>query len=317
MITKNSAFSFENGGKMMNMDSIVLGILALLPAVVLCVYIFVKDRNEKEPLWLLFLLIGLGAVAVFPAMILEEGASAVTNGIFEPFGYDFMGYYIYPDSVYYAYNIVDNFVGVALIEEGLKWLIMFFVTRKSKQFNSLFDGIVFAVFVSLGFAALENIMYVFSYGFDTAIIRMFVSVPAHAFFGVIMGMFYSIWHIETGAKKIETELISSGKIIVYPKNTSRFKTGSWLAKSLIIPVLCHGFFDFCCSVDNELFQYLRYPFIIILYVYCFNKVRKMSKIDINDNIGSLVRFFAVYPEIEEELKKQQGINNNVEQKQNI
>jgi RsiW-degrading membrane proteinase PrsW (M82 family) len=81
---------------------------------------------------------------------------------------------------------------VALVEEFSKFAFVRFVLYRNKNFNEPFDGIVYAVMVSMGFATFENVMYVYSYGLETGILRMFTAVPAHATFGVIMGYFLGI-----------------------------------------------------------------------------------------------------------------------------
>jgi RsiW-degrading membrane proteinase PrsW (M82 family) len=84
---------------------------------------------------------------------------------------------------------VQAFIVVALVEEFSKYVIVKLYAQKNKEFNESFDGIVYAVFVSMGFAALENVLYVFQYGVATGITRAFTAVPAHAVFGVLMGYF--------------------------------------------------------------------------------------------------------------------------------
>ena len=78
------------------------------------------------------------------------------------------------------------FILVGLVEEGSKWIILKSFTWKNKEFNYIYDAIVYAVFVSLGFAALENIIYVLNGGITTAITRTIFSIPGHTFFGVFM-----------------------------------------------------------------------------------------------------------------------------------
>jgi RsiW-degrading membrane proteinase PrsW (M82 family) len=83
----------------------------------------------------------------------------------------------------------NAFFKVALIEEFSKFIFVRFVLYRNKNFNEPFDGIVYSVIVSMGFATVENIVYVFQYGFATGILRLFTAVPAHAAFGILMGYF--------------------------------------------------------------------------------------------------------------------------------
>ena len=153
-------------------------VIGLLPAALLLFYIYKMDRIEKEPKGLLIGLFFLGVGATIPTIIVELLLSILNNGIF--FGSFTNDYeYLAVDGRMYLYEFVNNFFGIALVEEGFKWLFMFLLTRKSRHFNYLFDGIVYAVFVSLGFAIYENILYVFNYGLSTALLRA-VSVSSSA-----------------------------------------------------------------------------------------------------------------------------------------
>jgi RsiW-degrading membrane proteinase PrsW (M82 family) len=109
---------------------------------------------------------------------------------------------------------------VALVEEFSKFLFVRFILFKNQNFNEPFDGIVYAVMVSMGFATLENVMYVYQYGFMTGVLRMFTAVPAHAVFGIMMGYFL-------GRAKFTVE-----QQIIY----------SLLA--LLVPTLFHGAYDY-------------------------------------------------------------------------
>ena len=90
-------------------------------------------------------------------------------------------------------SILDMFIKaffvVALVEEFSKYLIVRFAAQRNKEFNEPYDGIVYAVAVSMGFAALENVLYVYSYGFETGLFRAFTAVPAHATFAILMGYY--------------------------------------------------------------------------------------------------------------------------------
>ena len=171
----------------MTVNTILLVIAGLVPAVVLCFYVFSKDKVEKEPLPLLLKLLLLGAISCLPAAYLETAIISVIDGIFKNLTMTPILDRIYK-AVYY-------FIGVALVEEGLKWLILYYVTKNNKEFNCIFDGMIYAIFVSLGFAAFENVLYVMEYGWINAVMRAILSVPGHMFFAVMMGWYYSLWHI--------------------------------------------------------------------------------------------------------------------------
>ncbi len=147
--------------------------IALAPGLAIGLYIYLKDKHEREPLPLLLISFGYGVLST-----LVTFAISLPVGWFIEFRAD--------DLVHQFY---DAFFKVALIEEFSKFLFVRFILFPNRNFNEPFDGIVYAVMVSMGFATLENIVYVFEYGFGTGVLRMFTAVPAHATFGVMMGYF--------------------------------------------------------------------------------------------------------------------------------
>ena len=175
-------------------------LLALAPACVLLFYIWKKDKSEKEPPGLLLLLFFGGVLSCLPASILE---TLLITPIEQAFGFDDATTIADGGVSFVIGSFLEYFFGVALVEEGLKFLVMFLLTHKSRHFNSLFDGMIYAIFVSLGFAAFENIFYVFDYGVGTALVRAVMSVPGHMFFAVFMGYYYSMWHLYKTANTVE------------------------------------------------------------------------------------------------------------------
>ena len=271
-------------------------ILSLLPAAALCAYVYRKDRVDKEPPALLAKLFFLGVVICFPAIHIESLLDFVIEGFFSLFGVSY-GEDVYLDTpTFYAYQFVGNLFGVALVEEGLKWLVLFFVTRNNKNFNSFFDGIIYSVFVSLGFAAYENVQYVFSFGFSTAVMRALTAVPGHMFFAVIMGLQYSRWHALTNARNVE-KAIRAGNPSFRPVIDPKPK----LALSIVLPVLFHGAYDFCCSFENAFWVVMFYLLLAALYAYCFSSVRKISKMDADDMTVATWLVTKYHPEFGETL----------------
>ncbi len=147
--------------------------LALAPGTAIALYIYLKDHHEREPLHLLILCFLYGCLS-----------TAVTLLISVPVNFLIL---TAPDSV--IDQFVNAFFKVALVEEFSKFIFVRFVLFRSIHFNEPFDGIVYAVMVSMGFATLENVVYVYEFGFMTGVLRMFTAVPAHAVFGIIMGYY--------------------------------------------------------------------------------------------------------------------------------
>lgn len=148
-------------------------VLALAPGVAIALYIFLKDKHEREPLHLLLISFFYGVLSTFVTLFISWPVNAL----------------ILTDEGNAAHQFVNAFFKVALIEEFCKFIFVRFILFNNKNFNEPFDGIVYAVMVSMGFATLENILYVYQYGFATGVMRMFTAVPAHAAFAVMMGYF--------------------------------------------------------------------------------------------------------------------------------
>ena len=146
---------------------------AALPALVLMRYIYRKDTVEKEPAGLLVRCVVGGVFSALLAVVLEEIGESVLSRL------------ISPDSRLFI--LLLAFLVVAGAEECAKFLFLKRATWRNPNFNYRFDGVVYAVFVSLGFAAFENVGYVMGYGLSVAPLRAVLSIPAHMSFAVFMG----------------------------------------------------------------------------------------------------------------------------------
>ncbi|GGI57640.1 PrsW family intramembrane metalloprotease [Winogradskyella haliclonae] len=150
-------------------------LLAIAPILAISTYIYFQDKHEKEPLGLLIKSFLLGAfVSVLIVLVLY-----LITGRFIPITDKF--------SVWQQF--IQAFIVVALSEEFSKYVIVKYYAQPKKDFNEPYDGIMYAVMVSMGFACTENIMYVLDGGTEVAILRAFTAVPAHATFGILMGYF--------------------------------------------------------------------------------------------------------------------------------
>lgn len=220
--------------------------LALLPSALLALYIYRKDTIEKEPPFMLWGLFFTGALTVVSAIVIGTLGEALFEDVVEP------------DSL--EWLLIDNFLLTALVEEGGKYFVLKKRTWKSPEFNYVFDAIVYAVIVSLGFATVENVLYVIDSDIGTAIMRAVFSVPGHAIDGVFMGCFYGL------AKRHD----AAGNKRARKRN---------LRRALWIPTLIHGFYDFCLSAEDETFIMIFFIFEIIVTFWAFRTVRKLSRED--------------------------------------
>ncbi len=146
--------------------------LALAPGAAIALYIYLKDKHEREPLGLLLMSFFYGVLSTFVTLLVSMPLEIIT---------------INKQSA--SELFADAFFKVALVEEFSKFIFIRFILFRNKNFNEPFDGIVYAVMVGMGFATLENILYVYQYGIPTGILRMFTAVPAHACFAILMGYY--------------------------------------------------------------------------------------------------------------------------------
>lgn len=185
-------------------------LLAVAPAMVIIAYIYFKDKFEKEPWKLLLKNFILGATV---SVVITLGLSYVLGWVLPSF-----------DDENILHMFFKAFFVVALVEEFSKYVVVRNFAQKNKEFNEPFDGIVYAVMVSMGFATLENVMYVYSYGYETGIVRAFTAVPAHATFAILMG---------------------------YYMGKAKFSKNRFLLNitGLLVATLFHGAYDFFLFID--------------------------------------------------------------------
>jgi RsiW-degrading membrane proteinase PrsW (M82 family) len=212
-----------------------LFILSLAPVVIIAAYVYFRDKYEKEPFRLLFYALFAGGLTVIPVLFLEQFLSS-----FNTFFYGLLG------------AAWKAFVVAAFSEELFKYMALFLLIWKSPEFNEKFDGIVYAVYVSLGFAAVENVMYVMEGGFSTGLMRAITAVPAHAIFGVTMGFYFGL------AK-------------FYEKERATLKL-----KALGFPMLLHGIYDFILFTEIEWLTIVFIGFVVYLYVSGLRRIRTLS-----------------------------------------
>ena len=217
---------------------------AVIPAIYLMIKVYRSDKLEPESPKLLVSLVIAGIFSALLALVSEIVLEYALNMFFQK------------DTL--IYNLIMYYFVVAVSEEGAKYLMLKRRTWKHPEFDCRFDGIVYAAFVSLGFALWENISYVMSYGVGVAFVRALTAIPGHACFGVLMGIFYGI------AKKYDRQ----GK--GGPSRTFRIL-------AFIIPAFTHGMYDYIASVDTGNAYFIT--FIAIVFVVCFILVQKMSKAD--------------------------------------
>ena len=194
------------------MDRNLLG-LTLGPGLAIAIFIYWKDKLDPEPRKLLIRAFLFGCISVVPSIAFNYFLKwifkvEISNSMFETFLFAFC------------------VVGVA--EEFSKFMFLRWNLFVRPEFDEPFDGITYAVMIGMGFATLENVLYVFqsSNAYGVAWMRAFTAVPAHATFAIAMGYF-------TGLAKFNPE-----------------KRFFYLAQGLLLAIVMHGFYDFLLMQKN-------------------------------------------------------------------
>lgn len=212
-----------------------LFLLSLAPVFIIAAYIYFRDKYEKEPIRLLIFSLLAGAISVVPILFLEGFLDSFTES--------------FPGLLAAAWKA---FVVAGFSEELFKYMALYLLIWRSREFNEKFDGIVYATYISLGFAAVENVLYVYEGGITTGLMRAITAVPAHAIFGITMGFFFGL------AKFYEKE------------------RKSLRLKALIYPILLHGIYDFILFTGIEWLTVVFVAFVIFLYVSGLKRIKNLS-----------------------------------------
>ena len=226
----------------------ILIVIAALPVVLICMYIYKKDV-EKEPKALLGKLMLWGVFSIIPVVIVE----LILDTFFSVSGNEgLLKLFLY------------CFIGIGLIEEIAKWIISYKVVYRDKEFNESYDAIVYTVFTSLGFALVENILYVASNGILTGLLRAFTSVPAHTCTGIMMGYYLGMSKVE----EVKNNKELSKKYMLF---------------SLLIPAVIHTMYDALAfsKASNSFVEFI--VFTAFLYIISLIVIKRVSKNNVKFN----------------------------------
>lgn len=230
------------------MNKLLLLFISVFPVFAIGRYIYLRDK-DKEPFGLLFKLFlgGIGSCicVIFLSMILSRIFPILQMNVY---------YLNFFDLIIYV------FIFIAFLEEFCKWFFVYRISYCNVNFDRLYDMIVYSVFVSLGFACIENILYVFEKGFLVGVVRAILAVPGHACDGVFMGyhLGMSKYHFLHGNKE---------------------KSRKSLILSIVVPSILHGIYDFCLFSRMLLFFIIFVIFIITLFVLTMKKIKTVSSIN--------------------------------------
>jgi RsiW-degrading membrane proteinase PrsW (M82 family) len=220
--------------------------LAILPSILLARRVLRYDKIEKEPFSLLAKLFALGMLSCLPAGIIEEIGGIPISHISPSAGVE---------------SALTFLILVPFAEEICKyWMLR--TARNNPNFNYTFDGIVYGVMVGLGFATLENILYVLTEGtYTIAIMRGVLSVPLHCVCGVFMGYYYGM---SNRYKALGQQREAQNNAVL----------------ALMIPMAIHGIYDFSLSVDDPYISIFGFVFTLVMYALAIHRVRLSSKNDV-------------------------------------
>lgn len=219
-------------------------VLAILPIILLSFYFYQKD-TKKEPNKLLQQLFFSG----FLSAILTIFITIIIYIIFPE--------YLSIENANLFKIFIYSFIFIALIEEICKWLMIYKISYNHKEFDQFYDIILYSVFVSLGFACFENLLYVIenTNGLWIAFFRSITAVPAHACFGTFMGYYLGLSKFRKKDKKKHFVL------------------------SLIIPIILHGTYDFLLLSENIILVCIFLIFIISVFIFTIQKIKRIIKLD--------------------------------------
>jgi RsiW-degrading membrane proteinase PrsW (M82 family) len=177
---------------------------SIFPVIIFLYVIYQKDHHREPYKLLLFCLLG-GCASVILSLLVSIPVSFLSSNLNSP--------------LFSSFNI--SFFQAAIPEELAKFVVLYVLIWKHKEFNQYYDGIVYAVFVSLGFALIENILYVYNYGAGVIVPRALLAVPGHGLFAVLMGYYFSLARFQTKPLR-----------------------NKYLLLSLTLPIVFHGLYDF-------------------------------------------------------------------------
>ncbi len=279
----------------MSFSSWEISIAAIIPAIILMIIVFVKDKIEKEPISLLIGLFFSGAVVYVPVYFIENYLLGLMDKLFaEQLIFTGDGMFVFTSkAAEYGYSALSSFICTAFIEILFKGLVLFLITRKSKNFNYLFDGVVYSVFVALGFSVVGSVNYALVNGWEMLFMHSVSSVPIHFLLGIVMGCIYTLWHTCYTADVYEQKLSEKGAIVVKKPIISSV----WLVTSVIIPTIIYGTFVMFDKYIMTPTSLVFYIVLAVVYVSCFALINHLSDKDKENRNSAYIYLRKKYPEL--------------------
>ncbi|KAF1679805.1 glutamic-type intramembrane protease PrsW [Bacillus mexicanus] len=206
----------------------------IAPGIALLSYFYLKDQYDNEPVHMVLRSFFLGVVLVFPIMFIQYVLEKENVG---------------------SGSFFVSFLSSGFLEESLKWFILMVSVYPHAHFDEHYDGIVYGASVSLGFATLENILYLIGHGVEHAFVRALLPVSCHALIGVIMGFYLGKARFSADKARVK-----------------------WLILSLAVPSLLHGSYDFILTALSNWIYYI-FPFMLFLWWFGLRKAKKARTVN--------------------------------------
>lgn len=205
----------------------ILLTVAIAPGLALFSYFYLRNDMKTEPHKTLFHSFVYGAVITFPILFIQ---------------------YVLTEEGVLTHPFVQHVLFTSTLEEFFKWFLLYLAIYHHVEFDDPYDGILYGASISLGFATVENILYLLSYGVDTAFMRALLPVSSHALFGVVMGYYLG-------------------------KSKFTNKTKKYLAFALGAPILLHAMYNGILMLQDT-WLYVMIPFMLFLWTFALHKVKK-------------------------------------------
>lgn len=215
---------------------IILLTVAIAPGLALFSYLYLRDQFAGEPSKLLFQSFVYGAVLTFPILFVQ---------------------YVFDAEGVFTNNFMQNVLFSSVIEEFFKWLVLLIAVYRHVDFEDPYDGILYGASVSLGFATIENILYLLEFGLETAFIRAFLPVSSHALFGVVMGYYF-------------------GKA----KFSKSHKRRRWIGWAIVSSVILHLAYNTSLYIYDNV-MYGAIPFMLFLWWFGLQKVKQAHQLSLS------------------------------------
>lgn len=225
------------------LENIIVILCVIIPVFLLMLYVYARDQQEKEPIILILIAFFLGIISIFLG---RQTWKFILSKIPE------LAEEVQNPNLYVKFLI--SYGAIGLIEETTKYIILNIISR-NRNYDYAYDGIVYAVSISLGFALVEGIYYGIENNITVTLVRSILTIPMHMSYGVFMGYYISKSRIQDKRKFY------------------------YCYMALLYPIFIHGTSDYMLSIFNEFSLIIYIIYSIIIYILGLKKINELSRFD--------------------------------------